>query len=193
MMPANTNYGDRARTRTKKTLTKAEQARRVKMLTAMGERLARDNVIMFIAGVTPKAQVHNRLTLKEKRLDLFQATAISETPVQWNIGIYALCRGSNGDEYIKGELWAMPMKVRQRNIADSLNKAHMAFMRDSVNRKHLLTLGWIATAGDFLDEETAMELFSSTGVWGLLDTAEISEDLSVGVTSLLVDKRATTL
>ena len=69
----------------------------------------------------------------------------------------------------------------------------MAFMRDSVNRKHLLTLGWIATAGDFLDEETAMELFSSTGVWSLLDTAEISEDLSVGVTSLLVDKLATTL
>jgi hypothetical protein len=80
------------------------------------------------------------------------------------------------------------MKVRQRNIADSLNKAHMAFMRDSVNRKHLLTLGWIATAGDFLDEETAMKLFTSTGVWGLLDTAEISEDLSVGVTSLLVDR-----
>ena len=191
MMPANINYGGRART--KKNLTKAEQARRVTMLAAMGERLARDNVIMFIAGVTPKAQVHNRLTLKEKRLDLFQATAISETPVQWNIGLYALCRGHNGDEYIKGELWPVPMKVRQRNIADSLNKAHMAFMRDSVNRKHLLTLGWIATAGDFLDEETAMELFSSTGVWGLLDTAEISEDLSVGVTSLLVDKLATTL
>ena len=32
------------RTRTKKTLTKAEQARQVKMLTAMGERLTRDNV-----------------------------------------------------------------------------------------------------------------------------------------------------
>ena len=74
------------RARTKKTLTKAEQARQVKMLTAMGERLTRDNVIMFIAGVTPKVQVHNRLTLKEKRLDLVQATAMSETPVQWNIG-----------------------------------------------------------------------------------------------------------
>ena len=48
------------RTRTKKTLTPAEQARQVKMLTAMGERLTRDNVIMFIAGVTPKVQVHNR-------------------------------------------------------------------------------------------------------------------------------------
>ena len=178
---------------TKKTLTKAEQARQVKMSTAMGERLARDNVILFVAGVTEKVQVHNRTTLNEKRLDLVQAVALSETPIQWRIGLYALCRGHNGDEYIKGELWAMPMKVRQRNIADSLNKAHMAFMRDSVNRKHLLTLGWIATAGDFLDEETAMELFSSTGVWGLLDTAEISEDLSVGVTSLLVDKRATTL
>lgn len=186
MMPANINYGDRART--KKTLTKAEQARQVKMLTAMGERLTRDNVIMFIAGVTPKVQVHNRLTLKEKRLDIVQATAVSETPVQWNIGLYALCRGSNGDEYIKGDLWPVPMKVRQRNIADSLNKAHMAFMRDSVNRKHLLTLGWIATAGDFLDEETAMELFSSTGVWGLLDVAEVTEDLSIGVTQLLMDK-----
>ena len=176
------------RARTKKTLTKAEQARQVKMLTAMGERLTRDNVIMFIAGVTPKVQVHNRLTLKEKRLDLVQATAMSETPVQWNIGLYALCRVPNGDEYIKGELWPIPMKVRQRNIADSLNKAHMAFMRDSVNRKHLLTLGWIATAGDFLDEETAMELFTSTGVWGLLDVAEVAEDLSVGVTQLLIDK-----
>ena len=176
------------KTRTKKTLTKAEQARQVKMLTAMGERLTRDNVIMFIAGVTPKVQVHNRLTLKEKRLDIVQATAVSETPVQWNIGLYALCRGPNGDEYLKGELWPVPTKVRQRNIADSLNKAHMAFMRDSVNRKHLLTLGWIATAGDFLDEETAMKLFTSTGAFELLDVAEVAEDLSVGVTQLLIDK-----
>ena len=35
MMPANINYGDRART--KKTLTKAEQARQVKMLTDIVE------------------------------------------------------------------------------------------------------------------------------------------------------------
>ena len=35
---------------------------------------------------------------------------------------------------------------------------------------------------------TAMELFSSTGVWGLLDVAEVTEDLSVGVTQLLIDK-----
>ena len=175
------------KTRTKKTLTKAEKARQVKMLTAMGARLTRDNVIMFVAGVTAKVQVHNRLTLKEKRLDIVQATAVSETPVQWNIGLYALCRGPNGDEYLKGELWPVPTKVRQRNIADSLNKAHMAFMRDSVNRKHLLTLGWIATAGDFLDEETAMKLFTSTGVWDLLDVAEVADDLSVGVTQLLID------
>ena len=53
----------------KKTLTKPEQARQVKLLTAMGERLTRDNVIMFIAGVTPKVQVYNRLTLREKRLN----------------------------------------------------------------------------------------------------------------------------
>ena len=176
------------KTRTKKTLTKAEQARRVKMLTAMGERLARDNVIMFIAGVTPKAQVHNRLTLKEKRLDLVQATAISETPVQWNIGIYALCRGSNGDEYITGELWPMPLKVRQRNIAASLNEKHMEFMRTGVNLKHLLTLGWLATSGDFLENEKAYELFASTGAWSLLDTAEINSDMSANVTSLLMDK-----
>ena len=176
------------RARTKKTLTKAEQARRVKMLAAMGERLTRDNVVMFIAGVTPKAQVHNRLTLKEKRLDLFQATAISETPVQWNIGIYALCRGSNGDEYITGELWPMPLKVRQRNIAASLNEKHMEFMRTGVNLKHLLTLGWLATSGDFLENEKAYELFASTGAWSLLDTAEINSDMSANVTSLLMDK-----
>jgi len=133
------------RSRTQKTLTKAEQARQVKMLTATGERLTRDNVIMFIAGVTPKVQVHNRATLKEKRLDIVQATAVSETPIQWRIGLYALCRGPNGDEYIKGELWSLTLKVRQRNIADSLNKAHMAFMRENINRKHLLTLGWIAS------------------------------------------------
>lgn len=176
------------RSRTKKTLTPAEKARQVKMLTAMGERLTRDNVIMFIAGVTPKVQVHNRLTLNEKRLDIVQATAVSETPVQWNIGLYALCRGPNGDEYIKGELISLSQKIRQRNIADSLNKAHMAFMRENINRKHLLTLGWIATAGDFLDEETAMKLFTSTGVWDLLDVASVADDLSVGVTQLLMDK-----
>ena len=35
---------------------------------------------------------------------------------------------------------------------------------------------------------TAMELFSSTGVWGLLDVAKVTEDLSIGVTQLLIDK-----
>lgn len=176
------------RTRTKKTLTPAEKARQVKMLTAMGERLTRDNVIMFIAGVTTKVQVHNRATLKEKRLDIVQATAVSETPVQWNIGLYALCRGSDNKPYITGELWPMPLKVRQRNIAASLNEKHMEFMRTGVNLKHLLTLGWLATSGDFLENENAYELFASTGVWDLLDVADVAEDLSVGVTQLLIDK-----
>lgn len=176
------------RTRTKKTLTKAEQARQVKMLTAMGERLTRDNVVMFIAGVTPKVRVHNRLTLKEKRLDIVQATAVSETPVQWNIGLYALCRGSDNKPYITGELWPMPLKVRQRNIAASLNEKHMEFMRTEVNLKHLLTLGWLATSGDFLENEKAYKLFESTGAWDLLDTAEINSDISATVTSLLMDK-----
>lgn len=176
------------RTRTKKTLTKPEKARQVKMLTAMAERLTRDNVVLFVAGVTPKAQMHNRTTLKEKRLDIVQATAVSETPVQWNIGLYALCRDAQGREYTKGELWPLPMKVRQRNIAESLNKAHMEFMRSEVNRKHLLTLAWIATSGDFLSEEQAMELFVQTGAFDLLDVADVAEDFSRGVTSLLMDK-----
>jgi hypothetical protein len=91
------------RSHTPRTLTKPEQARQVRLMGDIARRITRDFLIVFVAGITPKVVVLNRTTGREKMLDHVQAVAVSETALQWKIGLYALCRDEQGAEYIKGE------------------------------------------------------------------------------------------
>lgn len=166
-------------------LTPAAKARQLKLLQATAERITRDHFITFIAGVTPKVVVFNRTTLKEKRLDLIQATAVSECCLKWQIGLYALCRDEQGREYIKGETVALSRPVRQREIHQELTQRHMDFMKREVNRKHLLSLAWVATTGSEPSSERCDAMFTKVGAWKLLDVAEDIPGGGMGVVEMI--------
>lgn len=166
-------------------LTPAEKARQIRLMGDVARRITRDNHIVFIAGVTPKVVVINRATGKEKRLDLVQAAAVSETALSWRISLYALCRDERGHEYIKAECLVLPHPVRQRDIHQSLSQYHMAFMRREVNRKHLLTLAWSATTGDDPSSEQADAMFTKLGAWAMLDVAQELPGGGMGVSNLV--------
>lgn len=161
------------RTATPRTkLTPQAKARQLKLLQATAERITRENFIVFIAGITPKVVVFNRTTLKEKRLDLVGATAVSECCLRWQIGLYALCRSEQGQDYLKSEVVSLDRPVRQREIHQELTQMHMRFMRESVNRKHLLTLAWCATTGEAPSSEQFDAMATKLGAWQQLDVAE---------------------
>lgn len=166
-------------------LTPQAKARQLKLLQATAERITRENFIVFIAGITNHVRVINKRTLKEKRLDLVQASAVSETAIKWNIGLYALCRDGHGNNYLKGEEWLMPDPVRQRNIHQSLNRRHLEFNKREVNRSHLLTLAWAACSSELPDMETAYDIFDKLGAWSQLDVALEIEGGGMGVVELL--------
>lgn len=166
-------------------LTPQAKARQLKLLQATAERITRENFIVFIAGITPKVVVFNRTTLKEKRLDIVGASAVSETAIKWNIGLYALCRDGQGSNYLKGEEWLMPNPVRQRNIHQSLNQRHLEFNKRDVNRSHLLTLAWIACSSELPDMGTAYDIFEKLGAWQQLDVAIEIEGGGMWVVELL--------
>lgn len=159
------------RTMQRKKQTPAEQARQIKLMGDVARRVTRDNHIVFIAGITPRVVVINRATGKEKKLDMVQAVAVSDSALVWRISLWALCRNEQGFEYIKGEHLSLERPVRQRDIHQALNQRHMEFMRREVNRKHLLTLAWSATTGDEPSEAEADRMFTKLKAWEQLDVA----------------------
>lgn len=164
------------RTRQQRQLSPAEKARQIKLMGDVARRVTREHHIVFVAGITPKVVVFNRATNKEKRLDLVQAAAVSDTPLMWRISLFALCRDEFANEYIKTEHLELERPVRQRDIHQSLSEHHMNFMRKEVNRKHLLTLAWSATTGDEPSQEQADKWFTKLGAWAALDVAEQRDD-----------------
>lgn len=166
-------------------LTPQAKARQLKLLQATAERITRENFIVFIAGVTPKVVVFNHATLKEKRLDLIQAAAVSECCLRWQIGLYALCRSEQGQDYLKAEVVSLDRPVRQREIHQELTQMHMSFMRESVNRKHLLTLAWCATTGEAPSSEQFDAMATKLGAWQQLDVAEQLPGGGVGVVEMM--------
>lgn len=169
-------------------LSPAEKARQIVLMGEVAKRITRDNDIVFIAGVTPKVVVINKATGKEKRLDMVQAAAVSETALSWRISLYALCRDERGNEYIKAECLVLPHPVRQRDIHQSLNKHHMEFMRREVNRKHLLTLAWSATTGEEPGSQQADAIFAQLGAWATLDVAQELPEGAMGVSNLVTQE-----
>jgi hypothetical protein len=62
----------------------------------------------------------------------------------------------------------------------------MDFMRREVNRKHLLTLAWVATTGEEATEGWVDRAFTGLGAWKELDIAEDLPGGGLGVTGMIV-------
>lgn len=157
-------------------LTKAERARRIKLNHIIAERIARENVLVHIAAITPKVLIIHRKTMRSKILAYDNAVALTEIPQKWIVGIYAFCRSELGDEYIKAESVVLPVAVKHNAIHASMNRHIMDFMRREINRKHLLTLAWVASNQEAPDSEWLDKLATELGTWKKLEAAcEVGE------------------
>lgn len=97
------------------------------------------------------------------------ADAVCRTPLKWLISCYAVCRDSNGRDYLKSMSIALSEAVKQDAIHKALSHAHYDFMRAEVNMRHLLTLAWIATTGPEPSDETAARVLGALGAWSEFD------------------------
>lgn len=161
----------------KRKLTKAERARKINLDRIIAERIARENVLVHIAAITPKVMIIHRRSMRGKLLAYDNAVALTESRQKWIVGIYAFCRDERGKEYIKAEQILLPEPVKHNEIHTSMNHHIMAFMRREINRNHLLTLAWAASNQEAPSSEWIDKLATELGTWKKLESAcEVNEN-----------------
>lgn len=104
------------------------------------------------------------------------ATAVCNTPLQWTITCYAVCRDHTGGEYLRSTGVPMPRPVKQSAIHKALSTFHFNWMQSDVNKSHLLTLAWIATVGPEPSDEVAAMVFAGMGAWRDFDRVKLLPD-----------------
>ena len=91
--------------------------------------------------------------------------AVGETPLKWVITCYAICRDRSGKDYLPAPMTIeLSAPVKQDAINKALSQAHFDWVKAEINKKHLLTLAWIATTGQ-MREEVAGKVFQQLGAW----------------------------
>lgn len=118
------------------------------------------------------------VSLKTKTLfnpDMQTAEAITGHDHHWSYTLVVFCRDQNGEEYlVTGEpelpdLDGKPfntVRMRQSQVAESLDEAHKKFMETSINTLHVCNTGWIAFPYKAeIDEETICQIADKYGVW----------------------------
>ena len=114
---------------------------------------------------------------KRKRVDWKAALAVGETPLKWNIQIHALCRDSAGKDYIYSpDTISLPEPIQQSAIDKSLSEYHFDWVKENVNKSHLLTVGWIATTASEPSPKLAFDIFDSIGAFDAFDIVQPTED-----------------
>jgi len=103
------------------------------------------------------------------------ADAITNYDHYWSYTLIVFCRDQTGSEYlITGEpelpdLDDKPfnsIRMRQSQVAESLDAAHKRFIKEYTNTLHLCNTGWIAFPYKAeIDEETICKIADKHGVW----------------------------
>ena len=101
--------------------------------------------------------------------------AVGETPLKWVITCYAICRDQQGREYLPSMELTLPEPVKQDAINKALSQAHFDWVKAEINKKHLLTLAWIATTGQ-MREEVAGKIFQQLGALDAFDIVQATDD-----------------
>lgn len=112
----------------------------------------------------------------KSKIYLLEAEAVADTPLLWKIGCYAICRDTQGRDYIKSMCLQPSEPVKQSVINKALSEAHYDWMRAEVNINHLLTLAWMATTGPKPSDEVAMNIFTEMGAWTDFDYVTATDD-----------------
>ena len=157
-------------------MTPAQKARSMKRTVWLAKDTASKTLFASVygldGGVTP-------FTLKGKRSPVAfdRAMAVGETPLKWVITCYAICRDQQGRDYLPAPMTIeLSEPVKQDAINKALSQAHFDWMKESVNKKHLMTLAWVATTAKEPSEETAMRIFTELGAWDEFDIVQPTDD-----------------
>ena len=155
-------------------MTPAQKARSMKRTLWLANDTASRTLFASVygldGGVTPFTLAGQRL-----RIDWERAMAVGETPLKWVITCYAICRDQQGREYLPSMELTLPEPVKQDAINKALSQAHFDWVKAEINKKHLLTLSWIATTGQ-MREEVAGKIFQQLGAWDAFDIVQPTDD-----------------
>lgn len=155
-------------------MTPAQKARSMKRTVLLAKDTASKTLFASVygldGGVTPFT-----LSGQRSRIDWERAMAVGETPLKWVITCYAICRDQQGREYLPSMELTLPEPIKQDAINKALSQAHFDWVKQEINKKHLLTLAWIATTGQ-MREEVAVKVFQQLGAWDAFDIVQPTED-----------------
>lgn len=157
-------------------MTPAQKARSMKRTLWLANDTASRTLFASVygldGGVTPFTLAGQR-----SRIDWERAMAAGETPLKWNIQCHALCRDSFGENYLYEPMTIpLPEPIRQDAINKSLSEIHFDWVKQNVNKRHLLTLGWIATTALEPTPKLAYEIFDKLGAWDTFDIVQQTDD-----------------
>jgi hypothetical protein len=157
-------------------MTPAQKARSMKRTLWLASDTASRTLFASVygldGGVTP-------FTLSGKRygINWERAMAVGDTPLKWVITCYAICRDRSGNDYLPAPMTIeLSAPVKQDAINKALSQAHFDWVKECVNKQHLMTLAWIATTAMEPSEGTAMRIFTELGAWDAFDIVQPTDD-----------------
>lgn len=129
--------------------------------------------VAFSTGGDNKCHLIHGKSGKRLRADSNLINAIEHVPHKWSILIAAICRKSDGEEYMKTEQVSVPHVIYQRDLADALTDMHAELCRQC-NPNHLIGAAWMADPkGSDIDESLAAKVFEELGAWTPTETAVV--------------------
>lgn len=135
-----------------------------KVVRLIDRMVLKNKVVTYVTGDS----YNNLYCLKQKKLisvDKKIAVALAEQPFEWSILIAVICRDQNGTEYIKSELIASNQKYFQHELISFLAEKHQKLIQ-SVNRTHVIGVGWLASPeGRDWEEDQAGQIFEQLGAF----------------------------
>jgi hypothetical protein len=156
-------------------MTPAQKARSMKRTIWLANDTAGRTLFASVygldGGVTPFT-----MTGQRSLIDWERALAVGETPLKWVITCYAICRDQQGREYLPSMELTLPTPVKQDAINKALSQAHFDWVKAEINKKHLLTLAWIATTGELKEWAAIKILEKQLGAWDSFDIVKPTDD-----------------
>ena len=156
-------------------MTPAQKARSMKRTLWLANDTASRTLFASVygldGGVTPFTLSGRRYGINWER-----ALAVGETPLKWVITCYAICRDQQGREYLPSMELTLPEPVKQDAINKALSQAHFDWVKSEINKKHLLTVAWIATTGELKEWAAIKILKEQLGAWDAFDIVQATDD-----------------
>lgn len=127
--------------------------------------LLRTNQVCIVS-IDPSGKQGMYHATSARRIQSHQiGSAIYEIAHQWTIYLSCMCRGQDGEEYLKSVEVSPDGIHLAPNLSDVIEHFYVE-LRKSCNATHMVASGWIAVPYQVeLKEDQAAKLFKAAGAW----------------------------